>query len=212
MVYLLISACYSRIFLERTFLYLMAHDDEAVYVHDPYSIGGDDWVVSVLSTITSTGSLCSLESLVHSYRLTARGMCKVLQSCIAYTQQQLGQESGCDDVVPVAFPRATRAEPRLGRSVRIASPESVQRQDLLRDHRDCGQGHAQACHEADKVLLWRRGGLAVRAAGARTRRAAGRGSGRRLCLDRFARLVVQHECEIDRRDGDHVRRIKETEL
>jgi hypothetical protein len=44
--------------------------------------------------------------------------------------------------------------------------ERVQRQDLLRDHRDHGQRHAQVGHEVDKILLLRWGGLVVCAAGA----------------------------------------------
>src|SRR6266581_4038635 len=97
---------------------------------------------SVLNTIKSTSSLCSLKSLVHGHWLAARRMREVREPCLAHAQQQLGQESWRDDVVPAAFPRAAPTKPRLGRGIGVASPERVQRQDLLRDHRDRGQGHA----------------------------------------------------------------------
>ena len=52
----------------------------------------------------------------------------------------------------------------------------------------------------------------MRATGGRARGAPRWGHGRRLRLDRLARLVVQHEREVNRRDGDHVRRVEETDL
>ena len=52
----------------------------------------------------------------------------------------------------------------------------------------------------------------MRATGGRARGAARRGHGRRLRLDRLARLVVQHQREVDRRDGDHMWRVEETDL
>ena len=139
-------------------------------------------------------------------------MGKVRKPCLAHAQQQLCQGSRRDDVVPAAFPCAAPAKPRLGRGIGVAPPEGVQRQDLLRDHRDRGQGHVQARHEADEVLLRRGGGLAMGAAGGRARGAARRGNGRGLGLDRLTRLVVQHEREVDGRDGDHVWWVEETDL
>jgi hypothetical protein len=58
----------------------------------------------------------------------------------------------------------------------------------------------QARHETDKVLLQCRGSLVVCTAGGHARELRGalrRGYGHRLHLDRLARLVVQHKCEVD---------------
>ena len=107
------------------------------------------------------------ESLVYGYRLATRRMGKICEPCLLHAQQQLRQESGGNDVVPCAIARAAPAKPRLGRGIRIPFLERVQRQDLLCDHRDRGQRHAQAGHEVDKILLLRWGGLVVCAAGIR---------------------------------------------
>ena len=165
-----------------------------------------------LSAIRSTSSLCSLKPLVHGNWLTTCRVRKVREPSLTHAQQQLRQESGRDDVIPTALTRTTGTEPRLGRCIGVSSPKSVKRQDLLRDHRDCGQGHVEARHESDKVLLLRRRGLPVRAAGSRARGAARRGHWGCLRLDCLARLVVEHEREVNRRNGDHVRWVEETDL
>jgi hypothetical protein len=105
--------------------------------------------------------LRSPESLVYGYRLATRRMGKIYEPCLPHAQQQLRQESGGNNVVPCAIACAAPAKPRLGRGIRIPFLERVhvQRQDFLRDHRDRGQRHAQAGHEADKSCCCAGAGL-----------------------------------------------------
>ena len=70
-----------------------------------------------------------------------------------------------DNIVLRIILHLTLIEPRLGRSIDVAFPQRVEREDLLRDYCDGGQRHAPVGHEADNVLLLelvhRSGGVGV---------------------------------------------------
>jgi hypothetical protein len=79
---------------------------------------------------------------------SSRRVRKIREPRLAHAQQQLCQTSRTTSS-PILSPTALWP----GRGIEVAFPQRVEREDLLRDHCDGGQRHAQAGHEADKVLL-----------------------------------------------------------